>query len=266
MAEQERTRSRVKKKKQWLTRNRLERDTKRETEMRETECICLPRMNVQQRCPGNAAAWIMSWLVALLLETSSQPSCLHSTGCERATWDTVWWTAVHTHTHKHTCAHTELSFIHIHSMNSLLTPGWPLYSQYHFTSTSQSFARCWTRCVWCGKVQILALIFACSSAHIPFSTSTLSAITVNQSRSGYLQLSPHSHPPPLAPACQPSLHVRYQHLHHLPRPTSSLHHHSHIMLAHVNPRTIIIRTAVQDLHVPPASLWPHPLIPFFFFF
>lgn len=73
------------------------------------------------------ATWIMSWLVALLLEPPHprpQLSCLHSTGWVHATWDMVWWTTVHTHPHG--------VFIQTHTYNKLFinkvfTLGCPLY-------------------------------------------------------------------------------------------------------------------------------------------
>lgn len=158
----------------------------RETETR--EITCLPRMMVQQCCPGNAAARIMSWLVLVHLKAASQLSCLQP-GVSRLPG-----TRSDELTRTNGC--TEFQY-------TQASRGCPLHSQYFFLSTSQSLALCLTLCVWCGKVLILGLIFACSSAHTPFSTSTLSAITVNQSRSGYLQLTLNGHPPPLVPDNQP---------------------------------------------------------------
>lgn len=150
---------------------------------------------VQQCCPGNAAARIMSWLVLLHLKAASQLSCLQP-GVSRLPG-----TRSDELTRTNGC--TDFQY-------TQASRGCPLHSQYFFLSTSQSLALCFTLCVWCGKVLILGLIFACSSAHTPFSTSTLSAITVNQSRSGYLQLTLATHLPlslttSLAPRLSPTL-------------------------------------------------------------
>lgn len=174
----------------------------RETETR--EIICLPLMMLQQCCPGNAAARIMSWLVLLHLKAASQLSCLQPRVSRLPG----------TRSDELTPANGCTDFQYIPASRVR-----PLHRQYFFPSTSQSAALCLTLGVWCGKVLISGLILACSSAHTPFSTSTLSAITVNQSRSGYLQLTLNGHPPPLVPDKQPrSLSVTHTHTSTPPSP------------------------------------------------
>lgn len=48
---------------------------KEEAGRQKAENMCLPRMMVQQCCPGNATARIMGWLVLLHLKAPSQLSC-----------------------------------------------------------------------------------------------------------------------------------------------------------------------------------------------
>ena len=142
-----------------------------------------------------AAAWIMSWLVALLFETPPTRLPQLNRVCACYLGHGLKNKCTHAHTHTHTHIHTESSVRHIHTINLAFTLGCALYSPEPMTfhiniSIFQSPLDSLFLCVWRGRVLILALILACSSVHVPFSASTLSTITVNQSRSGHLQLSP----------------------------------------------------------------------------